>query len=135
MDPATRTLVRHRAGDVCEYCRLPQASSPFVRFHIEHVVARQHAGRTEPDNLALACSSCNFHQGPKIASLDPVDGQLVRLFHPRLDRWEEHFAWEGTAIVGRTPVGRATVQLMAMNLWERVELRENLRAVGESYSG
>ncbi len=135
MDPATRALVRRRAGDVCEYCRLPQAASPFVRFHIEHIVARQHGGLTESANLALACSSCNFHKGPNIASLDPVDKKLVPLFHPRQDRWQEHFAWEETSIVGRTPVGRATVQLLAMNVWERVELRENLRAAGESFFG
>ena len=135
MDKALRSLVRHRADDVCEYCRLPQAASRFVAFHVEHIIARQHGGLTEPENLALACGFCNFHKGPNIASLDPETTQLVPLFHPRRDRWADHFGWEGTIVVGRTPVGRATVQLLAMNEWQRVELRENLQALGETFAG
>jgi hypothetical protein len=135
MDNALRSQVRRRAGDVCEYCRLPQTASPFVRFHIEHIVARQHGGATEPDNLALACSLCNFHKGPNIAGLDPESGQVVRLFHPRRDRWTDHFLWEGTVLVGRTAIGRATAHLLAINDWERVEVRENLQAEGEAFAG
>ncbi|MGO8752136.1 MAG: HNH endonuclease [Thermoguttaceae bacterium] len=77
MDNALRSLVRRRAGDVCEYCRLPQTASRFVQFHVEHIVARQHGGATESDNLALACGFCNFHKRPNIASLDPKSGELV----------------------------------------------------------
>lgn len=135
MDQALRSLVRRRAGDLCEYRRLPQAASLFARFHVEHVVARQHAGRTEPDNLALACSFCNFHKGPNIAGLDPESGQLASLFHPRRDVWTEHFAWQGTLVVGRTAIGRATVQLLAMNDWQRVEVRDNLHSLGEPFAG
>jgi len=43
MDRATSQLVRQRAGQRCEYCRLPQQHSA-LRFHIEHIVARQHGG-------------------------------------------------------------------------------------------
>jgi len=135
MEHALRSLICRRAGDVCEYCRLPQAATRFIRFHVEHIIARQHGGATEPDNLALACGFCNFHKGPNIAALDPESGHLVALFHPRRDRWSDHFAWDGTVIVGRTAVGRATVQLLAMNDWERVELRENLQALGEPFAG
>jgi cation diffusion facilitator CzcD-associated flavoprotein CzcO len=134
MDTALRSLVRRRARDVCEYCRLPQTASPIVRFHVEHIIARQHGGATEADNLALACNHCNFHKGPNIAGIDPGSGQLVPLFHPRHHRWSEHFAWDGTVLVGRTPIGRATVQLLAMNAWERVEVRDNLRALGEPFA-
>lgn len=135
MDSVLRSLVRRRAGDVCEYCRLPQIASPIVRFHVEHIIARQHGGTTGPDNLALACNYCNFHKGPNIAGLDPDTGQLVPLFHPRQHQWSEHFAWEGTIIVGRSPVGRATVQLLAMNAWERAEVRDNLQSLGEAFAG
>jgi hypothetical protein len=135
MDNALRSLVRRRAGNVCEYCRLPQATSRFVRFHIEHVIARQHGGATEPGNLALACSFCNFHKGPNIAGLDPESGQLMPLFHPRRDHWMDHFAWEGTMIIGRSAAGRATVQLLAMNTWDRVKIREDLFTLGESFAG
>ncbi|MGA2032674.1 MAG: HNH endonuclease signature motif containing protein [Thermoguttaceae bacterium] len=135
MDDALRSLVRRRAGDVCEYCRFPQPASRFVAFHVEHILARQHGGTSEPDNLALACSFCNFHKGPNIASLDPDGGKLAPLFHPRRDHWTDHFAWEGTVIVGRTAIGRATVELLAMNDWQRVEVRENLQALGEPFAG
>ena len=74
IDQTLRSLVRVRADDVCEYCRLPQASSPFIRFHIEHIVARQHGGQSDADNLALACGYCNHHKGPNIASIDPGSG-------------------------------------------------------------
>ena len=135
MDKALRSLVRRRARDVCEYCRLPQTTAHFVPFHIEHIVARQHGGRSKEDNLALACGPCNFHKGPNIAGIDPDGGQIVPLFNPRQHRWSEHFAWEGTIIVGLTPIGRATAELMAMNHWARVEVRENLQALGEPFAG
>jgi hypothetical protein len=38
-------------------------------------------------------------------------------------------------IVGRTAIGRATVQLLVMNNWERIEVRENLHALGEPFAG
>jgi hypothetical protein len=59
----------------------------------------------------------------------------VPLFHPRRDPWRDHFAWEGTLLVGRTAIGRATVQLLAMNDWQRVEVRQNLQALGEPFTG
>ena len=135
MDEALRILVRRRAGDVCEYCRLPQTSSRYVRFHTEHLVAKQHGGMSEADNLALACGYCNHHKGPNIAGLDPETGELVPLFHPRRDTWSDHFAWEDVLIVGRTPVGRTTAELLGMNHWQRIELRENLRGLGELFRG
>src|ERR1035437_6502928 len=55
--------VRRRAGNRCEYCRLPQGAFP-RGFHIEHIVARQHGGPTRLDNLAFACWSCNLKKGP-----------------------------------------------------------------------
>ena len=134
MDQALRSLVRRRAGEVCEYRRLPQASSRYVRFHIEHIVARQHGGQSHADNLALACGYCNHHKGPNIASLDPKTDQLVPLYHPRQDCWSDHFAWEDTLLVGKTPIGRATVQLLGVNDWQRIELRENLRSLSEPFA-
>jgi hypothetical protein len=135
MDEGLRSLVRNRAGDVCEYCRLPQSASRFARFHVEHVIARQHGGPTAPANLALACSFCNFHKGPNIASLDPESRSLTPLFNPRQDTWAEHFHWQGALLVGRTPEGRATLRLLAMNDWQRVELRTNLQSLGEPFAG
>jgi len=51
---------------------------------------------------------------------------LVRLFHPRQDRWSEHFEWEGAELVGRTAVGRITIQVLAINASDFLAVRETL---------
>ena len=83
--PALRMLVRERAGDRCEYCRIHQDQDAYFRFHIDHIIARQHGGLTNADNLCLSCYRCNAHKGPNIASIDADTDELVRLFHPRRD--------------------------------------------------
>lgn len=129
---ALAATVRRRAGNRCEYCRLPQAAFPRP-FHIEHVIARQHGGQTVASNLALACQMCNLKKGPNLSGVDPDTGTVVRLFHPRQDRWDEHFipviVMGGPGRVeirGLTDVGRATVNVMALNAPMRQVLRYEL---------
>ena len=45
MPEALRRMTRERAGERCEYCRLPQIVS-VLSFHIEHIIPRQHGGET-----------------------------------------------------------------------------------------
>ena len=45
------------------------------------------------------------------------------LFDPRQQRWDDHFHWEGTHIVGRSDVGRTTIRVLCMNSDEQLELR------------
>ena len=118
---ALRREVRLRAVGRCEYCDLTQDEFPFAMFHVEHVIAKQHGGTDTSDNLCLACHWCNLHKGPNIATL--VDGNLVRLFHPRRDRWSEHFMRNGDLIVGLTPVGVGTTLLLDMNDNDRRRIR------------
>ena len=49
--------------------------------------------------------------------IDPVDGNEVRLFHPRKDNWQNHFAWsdDSSQIIGLTAIGRATINTLKMN--------------------
>ena len=129
MDAARRDLVRRRAENRCEYCLLPQEHSDLTH-HIEHIVARQHGGSDGDDNLALACHRCNLRKGPNLTGIDPFTGELVPLFHPRRDEWNIHFRWQGVHIEGVTPVGRATVQVLAMNDARRLELRMELVMLG-----
>ncbi|MEO7317959.1 MAG: HNH endonuclease [Chthoniobacteraceae bacterium] len=131
MDAATRDLVRTRAGDRCEYCRLAQRHMPLPALHIEHIVARKHRGGDEPENLAFPCDQCNLHKGADLSGLDPDTGELVRLFHPRRDARSDHFRFDGARIAGLTPCGRTTAWLLQMNSEERVELRSILAALGE----
>jgi hypothetical protein len=90
------------------------------------VVARQHGGKTSPDNLAFSCLHCNAHKGPNVAGTDQQTGQLVRLFDPRRDDWTEHFAWSGATLIGLTPIGRVTIQVLAINEPAFLEVRHIL---------
>jgi len=131
MDAATRDLVRTRASDCCEYCRMPQAATPFVRFNVEHIIARQHGGSDDETNLALACPRCNSFKGPNLTAIDPHSKRTVSLFNPRTQRWKSHFVVRGVMIVGLSTTGRATVGLLRMNDQDRVKLRRALIQRGE----
>ena len=124
MDATTRTIVRERAEWQCEYCGIPEEATPFVPFHVEHVIAQQHLVDDSLQNLALACDRCNAFKGPNLSSVDPVTNAVVHLFHPRIDDWKEHFELVDGTVVGLTPKGRATVRLLFMNAPRRVQLRE-----------
>jgi hypothetical protein len=129
MDAATSQHVRQRAANRCEYCHLPEEFSG-LRFHVEHIVARQHGGIDDHANLALACPECNFRKGTNLTGIDPASGQVTPLFHPRRDRWEEHFTLAGANVVGQTSVGRTTVPLLGMNTGDRLRLRRLLVRLG-----
>ena len=122
METATRATVRSRARDRCEYCGIHQRHY-VLTFHVEHIVARQHGGRDDVTNLAFACHRCNRAKGPNLAGLDPDTGHLTRLFHPRQDVWSTHFHGQAGRILGRTPEGRTTVQVLQLNQPARVRTR------------
>jgi hypothetical protein len=128
MDAATRELVRRRAGQRCEYCRLPQGAVPYFVFHVDHIVARQHLDDVsdDPQSLAWACSECNYHKGPNLVSIDPQTKEQISLFNPRLDTWSAHFTIDQGMIIGLTPTGRATARLLNMNPPRLVRLRREL---------
>lgn len=130
MDEFTRELVRRRAGQRCEYCRLHEEDDPLFSFHVEHIIAQQHGGADSPSNLALACHQDNLHKGPNLTGIDPVTKKITRLFNPRRHKWTRHFRWDGPIVVGRTAIGRTTVAVLAMNLPHRITLREALIASG-----
>jgi len=91
MDSSLRDLIWRRAAHRCEYCGLRQDDIPFTKLHIEHVVPRKHGGDTRAENLALACIHCNLHKGTNLTGIDPDEGTMTRLFHPRQDLWLDHF--------------------------------------------
>ncbi len=129
MDARQREAVRQRAGGRCEYCHMPQ-SALAVRFHCEHVRAKQHHGGDELANLSFCCRQCNLFKGPNQAAYDPQTDELVSLFNPRADLWDEHFKVEDALITGITPKGRATVELLEMNRPEYIQLRELISDFG-----
>lgn len=122
-------VVWSRAGSQCEYCGLPADCSE-APFQIDHIIARKHRGSDELDNLALACFYCNKYKGSDIAGLDPFSGRLVRLFHPRRDSWSHHFKLDGPIIVGRSAIGRTTIDVLRVNHPVMAELRRWLIVEG-----
>jgi hypothetical protein len=130
MSPAVGQMVRERAGFRCEYCHLPQIFSALL-FHVEHIIARQHGGSDDLDNLALACPECNLRKGTNLTGIDPDTGEVVRLFNPRKDMWDEHFSLQQYLIAGRTPLGRTTAWLLAMNTGDRMRWRRLLVGLGK----
>ena len=61
----------------------------------------------------------------------PETGQFSRLFNPRTDRWEDHFALAGARLVGTTVIGQVTINLLRLNEDERVLERAWLQRLGE----
>lgn len=122
MSESLRRETKLRAGNCCEYCGLAQSDS-MMSLHVEHILPKQHGGITVSENLALACPSCNLHKGPNLTGIDPDTAQVCRLFHPRRDRWLDHFRREGARVIGITPIGRTTTWLLGMNSEEQMSLR------------
>jgi hypothetical protein len=130
MNAALAQQVRRRARHCCEYCQMPQEFYPTVPFPIDHILAKQHGGKIELSNLALACLHCNSHKGPNIAGIDPLTKRLTRLFDPRRQKWERHFRWNGPLLEGLTKEGRATVVVLALNHPDLIEVRAELLSEG-----
>jgi 5-methylcytosine-specific restriction endonuclease McrA len=125
MDESLAQEVRDRARGVCEYCHLPDTVHD-IPFEIDHIIAQKHHGPTVSSKLLYSCLHCNRHKGTDLAGLDPKTKKLTRLFNPRRHLWSRHFRWAGPILVGKTPVGRTTVDVLAMNDPVRVALRQQL---------
>jgi hypothetical protein len=123
MDAETKRLVRTRAGNRCEYCRIHEDDLLFAPLQIEHIIPKKHDGTDDEDNLALACADCNEHKGANIAGFDPDTGEVTVLFDPRGMEWDDHFHWDDVTIFGVTAVGRTTVRVLDMNSPDRLDLR------------
>ena len=110
---ATVRLVYDRAQRCCEYCQTSQALIGQA-MHVEHIDPQ---GGDDPANLCLACPTCNLSKAMATTARDPDTQEVVTLFHPRTQRWREHFCWIDSArrVQGRTPTGRATVERFRMN--------------------
>lgn len=115
-----REAVAKRDSGHCRYCGLAQVGQATI-FHVDHILPKSKGGTTTLDNLALQCPHCSLHKSNKTHATDPSSGQLVPLYHPLAAAWRDHFAvdHDGT-ISGKTDVGRATIDALAMNdLWPR----------------
>jgi hypothetical protein len=127
-----KQIVAQRAEYCCEYCLSQLRYSPDA-FSIEHIIPFSRGGSSHLDNLALSCQGCNNRKYTSITALDPISGETVSLYHPRLQHWDEHFAWNNdfTLILGLTPTGRATVEKLQLNRDGVLNLRRVLHSIGK----
>jgi HNH endonuclease len=123
-----RQLVMDRANGCCEYCLSQVKFSPDP-FSIEHIVPRSKGGSDLEGNLAFSCQGCNGHKHTVVEAIDPINGESTALYNPRIHHWDEHFIWDEdfSIIVGRTAIGRATIERLCLNRIGVVNLRQVLR--------
>ena len=123
--------VAERAEERCEYCRAPEQVFNFP-FEVEHVFPRSAGGDEDLENLALACESCNLYKSDSTHDWDEEENRQVALYHPRRDRWEEHFVYNSDtgAIQGLTAVGRATIARLRMNSDFQLRARRHWARLG-----
>jgi hypothetical protein len=120
-----RKLIINRASKRCEYCLIHQDFSIYTH-EVDHIIPIKHGGETAADNLALSCLSCNRHKGSDFATIDQVTKEIVPLFNPRRQVWDEHFCITNTRIEGKTQIGQATARLLQFNVPNRVLERQVL---------
>jgi len=133
MDQALRSLVRSRAGDVCEYCRKPLRGSHASTSSMSSLASTVvRPNRTTWRWRAAFATSTRDRTSPVL--ILKADSLCPYFIHAETF-WTEHFTWQGTVVVGRTATGRATMQLLSMNDWQRVEVRDNLQSLGEPFAG
>jgi hypothetical protein len=122
--------VRHRAGNACQYCLLPQFMQE-ATFHIDHIRPRASGGTTILENLALACVTCSLRKGSRSTAYDAVTRRHAPLFNPRDDAWEDNFRWTPTwRVEGKTATGPATAAALGMNRPAVVAIRQELARLG-----
>lgn len=126
-----KSKVVERANGYCEYCYSHSGHSP-SSFVIDHIYPFSLGGLSESKNLALSCGDCNNHKYQKTHYFDPVTNQKVNLFHPRKNYWPNHFQWneDETIIIGISPSGRASLNLLNMNREGNINLRHLMILVG-----
>jgi hypothetical protein len=119
------------AGFRCGYCLIDERLTG-IPLSIEHLLPESRGGTTERTNLWRSCRPCNEFKGAKVEALDPLSQEMVPLFNPRLQPWQDHFSWDetGILIVGRTTVGRATIDALQLNRSLALSARRRWVAVG-----
>jgi hypothetical protein len=108
--------VRETSCFRCGYCLILQQYSPMI-FQFDHYFPVSLGGTNDEENLWLACGNCNNAKSDKIEAFDSVTNQKVSIFNPRTQIWNEHFEMseDRAIIIGKTPIGRGTVEALKLN--------------------
>jgi hypothetical protein len=126
-----RRIVTERAKGCCEYCKSQEIFAT-QNLSVEHIIPIAKNGTSTSDNLALACQGCNNYKHTKTQGRDPVTLEITNLYHPRQQKWENHFTWNDgyIEIIGLTPTGRTTVEVLKLNREGLTNLRLVLNKTG-----
>ena len=128
---ALRLSIAQKFKSRCAYCQTQQQISG-VRLTVDHIVPESLGGKTEDENLCLACWDCNLYKAARLAVFDDVSQKRVRLFHPQQQYWSDHFGWslDGSLMIEKTSVGRVSISALRMNRAELVLSRKLWTKVG-----
>jgi hypothetical protein len=126
-----RQRVVAESRNQCAYCHT-LTSITGARLVLDHIIPEAAGGQAVWENLCVACHSCNEFEGIQVEAEDPLTDKRAPLFHPRRQRWREHFCWseDGSTLIGLTPTGRVTVIALHMNHPLIVEARRRWAIVG-----
>jgi hypothetical protein len=125
-------FVAERSAHRCEYCHAPEVVFN-VPFEVDHILPPGKGGADNPDNWALACRACNLWKSDVVTAVDSETGQTVPLFHPRQHLWGDHFQPQTEApfrLVGKSAIGRATIEQLKMNVPLQLMARSQWIALG-----
>ena len=111
-----RTQIEQSDRCRCCYCQTSEANSG-IPMTYDHILPRSKGGETIFDNVCLACRTCNEFKSDITEAIDPLTGETVFLFNPRIQQWSEHFQWssDGIRVEGLTSRGRGTIIALRMN--------------------
>lgn len=125
-----RKVIAKRADYKCEYC-LMHEDDMFFSFEIDHIIAKKHGGDDNKDNLAYCCPHCNQNKGSDIATFINDYEEIIPLFHPRKQEWQDHFTLVEGEIIALSKIGEATIKLLKMNHPDILIIRRTLAKIGK----
>lgn len=119
------------AGHRCGYCRTDERLTGSL-LSIEHILPIAAGGPTERENLWRSCRECNERKGAQVQATDPESGEIIALYNPRTQSWDDHFRWseDGLLVIGLTAIGRATVVAIDLNRPHQIVARQRWAMVG-----
>ena len=123
--------VRETSRFRCGYCLILQRYSPMV-FQFDRYIPVSRGGTNDEENLWLVCGNCNNTKSDKTDAFDSVTDSIVPIFNPRTQIWNEHFEMSeaGAIIIGKTPIGRGTVEALKLNEERVVGVRQEWVSAG-----
>jgi hypothetical protein len=79
---------------------------------------------SDSSDVALAWSSCHWHQADRISTRITPSLAAVACFNPSSDAWAEHVEWADDARMGQFGVGRVMIEDLKINHARRLKSRQ-----------